>query len=87
MSGRVGGGDAAMRAEIPPLDSDQFDSWMDRAVARLKIELLEERWDEYLALVRRVEADPANRSGADKTRVERFLEDSRQHYRRAVRVS
>lgn len=82
----MSGGDAAMRDEIPPLDSEHFDTWMDRAVARLRTELLEERWDEYLALVRRVEADPANRSGTDKSHVERFLEDSRQHYRRAVRT-
>ena len=75
-----------MKDEIPSLGSDQFDPWMERAVARLRVELLEEQWDEYLALVRRVEADPANQSGADKTRVERALEENRQHYRRAVRV-
>jgi hypothetical protein len=75
-----------MEDEIPPLDSDRFDSWMERAVARMKVELLEEQWDDYITLVRRVAAHPDNRSGADKTHVERALEEMRRHYRQASRV-
>lgn len=39
-----------------------------------------EKWDEYMAMVERVEAMPENQSGADKTWVERAERSYRDHY-------
>jgi hypothetical protein len=49
-------------------------------------EFLTHRWDAYLEMVRRVEELPENRSGADKSWVERACEEYRRHYRNAVPV-
>ena len=42
--------------------------------------------DEYLALIAKVEALPQNRSGADKSGVERSAKAFREHYLRARRM-
>lgn len=49
-------------------------------------EFLSQRWDNYIEMVRRVEALPENQSGADKTWVGKATEAYRQFYRSAVRV-
>ncbi len=49
-------------------------------------EFLSQRWDQYLEMVRQVEALPGNQSGTDKTWVDEATEAYRQHYRSAVRV-
>jgi hypothetical protein len=63
-----------------------FGPWLDEAVGKLRTEILETRWEEYLELVKMVEAHPSNRTGADKTWVEEVLEANRRHYRHATRV-
>jgi hypothetical protein len=65
---------------------DLFGPWLDDAVGRLKTEILETGWGEYLELVKKVEAHPSNRTGADKTWVEEVLEANRRHYRHVTRV-
>lgn len=37
-------------------------------------DFLENRWEAYLAMIEKVEAQPGNQQGADKTLVERGLE-------------
>lgn len=44
-----------------------------------------EEWDEYMRMVERVEALPENRSGADKSSVERGARSFRDHYDRIQR--
>jgi len=67
-------------------DSDLFGPWLEQAVDKLRTELLQDGWPEYLRLVDKLESHPQNRHGADKSWVERVLCLNRQHYRRAVRV-
>jgi hypothetical protein len=43
--------------------------------------------ESYLAAISRIEALPQNQSGSDKTWVELTLEESRQHFAKAIRVS
>lgn len=40
----------------------------------------------YLAAVERLEARPENKSGADKSWVERALREFREHYAKAIRM-
>jgi len=72
-----------VKIQIP---KDFFSPEFDRAVQTVADRLLNREWEEYLALVRRAEAHPANRPGADKSSVEQTLTNYRCHYRRAVRV-
>ncbi len=51
----------------------------------IKADFLENRWQRYMAMVRRLEAHPENREGADKTWVDRAREQYRQHFRHATR--
>ncbi len=66
----------------PPIDF----AAIRREAAAAAEEFLNQRWDAYIKMVRRVEALPENQSGADKNWVERASEAYRQHYRNAVRV-
>ena len=52
----------------------------------IKVEFLENRWDRYLAMVRRLEAHPENLEGADKTWVARLDQAYKRLVRKAVRV-
>jgi len=71
------------RIEIPKdFQSPEF----KRLVEKVADQILNRDWDEYLALVRRAEAHPANRPGMDKSWVERTLTLNRRHYRQVVRV-
>lgn len=49
-------------------------------------DLLDHRWDAYMAMVRRIEERPENRSGADKTWVSKASAAWREHYRNARKV-
>ncbi len=71
------------RIRIP---KDFFSPEFDRAVEELADRLLDREWEDYLALVRKVEAHPENRPGADKSWIEQALTSYRRHYRQAVRV-
>ncbi len=70
-----------MSAEVP----------IDFATIRREAEaaagaFLSQRWDNYLEMVRKVEALPQNQSGTDKSWVDKATAAYRQHYRSAVRV-
>ncbi len=52
----------------------------------IKVDFLENRWDRYLEMVRRLEAHPENREGADKTWVARLDQAYKRLVRKAVRV-
>ncbi len=52
----------------------------------IKADLLENRLERYIEMVRRLEAHPENREGADKTWVARAREQYRQHFRNAARL-
>ncbi len=52
----------------------------------IKADFLENRWERYIEMVRRLEAHPENREGADKTWVARAREQYRQHFRNAARL-
>ncbi len=69
-----------------PIPKDFFSPEFDRAVEEVADCLLNREWDDYLALIRKVEAHPANRPGTDKTWVERLLARHREHYSQAVRI-
>ena len=58
------------------LDSSQTD-------AADAVAILEAHWDQYLEAVRRLEALPQNRTGADKSWVHRARDRYREHYRKA----
>ena len=42
--------------------------------------------EEYLKAVERVESDPRNASGTDKTWVAKAIQDSKAHFAKAIRV-
>ncbi|HET7712781.1 MAG TPA: hypothetical protein VFL80_12685 [Thermoanaerobaculia bacterium] len=71
--------------EVGPLD-ESF--WEAVRAARPRDEDLRvfRQWDEYLALVARVEAHERNQSGADKSSVERSDREVRAHFRNLIRV-
>ncbi len=52
----------------------------------IKTDFLDNRWERYMEMVRRLEAHPENREGADKTWVARATEEYRRHFRHAVRL-
>lgn len=52
----------------------------------IKADFLENRWDRYMAMVRRLEAHPENREGADKTWVAQAKGQYQRHFRHAARV-
>lgn len=45
-----------------------------------------ENWDEYMEMVRRIEDDPSNQSGADKSWVERVHRRDREHFKNVRKV-
>ncbi|NJL27937.1 MAG: hypothetical protein HC897_08575 [Thermoanaerobaculia bacterium] len=49
-------------------------------------DFLENRWEAYLEMIRKVEALPENQSGRDKGWVERATATLRRHYRSAILV-
>ncbi len=62
-----------------------FGGELDRAVEEAVADFLVHRWDTYVGLIKAVEDHPGNRTGADKTWVERLLSLNRLHYANAER--
>ena len=68
-----------MRQEMRPPGLD-FETIRREADAAAK-DFLDNRWDAYMAKVRRVEGFPENQNGSDKTWVDQATAAWRHHYR------
>lgn len=73
-----------MRQETRPPGLD-FEAIRREADAAVK-DFLENRWDAYMANVRRLEALPENQSGSDKSWVDRATAAWRRHYKNTRQV-